>query len=47
MMYNYIEILPCIDIETVDDVVKDDKIRYSILNNVYSFKIRLLFDDGG
>ena len=26
---------------------KDVSIKYLILNHVYSFKVRLLFDDGG
>ena len=28
MVYNYIEILPCIDIGAVDDVIKDDNMTY-------------------
>ena len=34
MMYNYIEILPCIDIGAVDDVIKDDNMNYrSVTDN--------------
>ena len=88
MVYDYIEILPCMDIEEVDDVIKDDNMTYrsvtdntkgdrtipdhdelyeivenykklnsmyiydtnirdSIINDLYRYKIRLLFDDGG